>query len=180
MIYVIVIFNFFQTIMKWGTMFLVLLVSLGIMLQQTDAETAGKVNASPHTFTEEEKEAKEKKEKQNPHGFDGSRCNVLYSFTTPLHSPNGRQIVCGSGCTKAFGHQASADWGWGTLDTLRPRQNCRHFADDSFLNENVWIWLMISLKFLPNVRINNIPAWVQIMAWRRSGDEPLSEPMMVN
>ena len=28
--------------------------------------------------------------------------------------------------------------------------------------------------------INNIPALVQIMAWRRPGDKPLSEPMMVN
>ena len=27
--------------------------------------------------------------------------------------------------------------------------------------------------------INDIPALVQIMAWRRSGDKPLSEPMMV-
>ena len=27
--------------------------------------------------------------------------------------------------------------------------------------------------------INNIPALVQIMAWRRLGDKPLSEPMMV-
>ena len=27
--------------------------------------------------------------------------------------------------------------------------------------------------------INNIPALVQIMAWRRPGDKPLSEPMMV-
>ena len=28
--------------------------------------------------------------------------------------------------------------------------------------------------------INNIPALVQIMAWRRSGDKPSSEPMMVS
>ena len=28
--------------------------------------------------------------------------------------------------------------------------------------------------------INNIPALVQIMAWRRPGDKPLPEPMMVN
>ena len=27
--------------------------------------------------------------------------------------------------------------------------------------------------------INNIPAFVKIMAWRRPGDKPLSEPMMV-
>ena len=48
-----------------------------------------------------------------------------------------------------------------------------------FLNEYVWILLNISLKFVPKVRINNIPALDQIMAWRRPGDKPLSEPMMV-
>ena len=36
----------------------------------------------------------------------------------------------------------------------------------------------ISLKFVPRVPINNIPVLVQIMAWRRLGDKPLSEPMM--
>ena len=35
------------------------------------------------------------------------------------------------------------------------------------------------LKFIPQVSINNIPALVQIMAWCRSGNKPLSEPMMV-
>ena len=67
---------------------------------------------------------------------------------------------------------------------LRPRPNRRHFADDIFkcifLNENAWISLKISLKFVPKVRINNIPALVQMMAWRRPGDKPLSEPMMVS
>ena len=38
----------------------------------------------------------------------------------------------------------------------------------------------ISKKFVPNGPLNNIPALVQIMAWRRSGDKPLSEPMMVS
>ena len=37
---------------------------------------------------------------------------------------------------------------------------------------------MISLKFLPNGQINIISELVQIMAWRRRGDKPLSEPMM--
>ena len=32
----------------------------------------------------------------------------------------------------------------------------------------------------PRGPINNIPALVQIMAWRRSGDEPLYGPMMVS
>ena len=68
------------------------------------------------------------------------------------------------------------------LNTLRPRQNGRHFADDIFkcifLNEDVWISIKISLKFVPKGPINNIPALVQIMAWRRPGDKPLSEAMM--
>ena len=49
-----------------------------------------------------------------------------------------------------------------------------------FLNENARISLKISLKFVPNGQINNIPSLVQIMAWRRPGDKPLSEPMIVN
>ena len=40
--------------------------------------------------------------------------------------------------------------------------------------------LKISLKFVPKVRINNIPALIQIMAWRRRGDKPISEPMVVS
>ena len=71
-----------------------------------------------------------------------------------------------------------------TLNTLRPRQNGRPFPDDIFkcifLNDNIWISNKISLKFVPKGPINNIPALVQIMAWRRPGDKPLSEPMMVN
>ena len=70
------------------------------------------------------------------------------------------------------------------FNTLRPRQNGSHLPDDIFkyifLNENVWISLKISLKFVPRVPINNIPALVLIMAWRRPGDKPLSEPMMVS
>ena len=69
------------------------------------------------------------------------------------------------------------------FNTLRPRQNGRHFADDTFkrifMNENVRTSINISLKLVPKGLINNIPALVQIMAWRRSGDKPLSEPMMV-
>ena len=68
------------------------------------------------------------------------------------------------------------------VNTLRPRQNGRHFPDDIFkcifLNENVWISIKSSLKFVPKGPIDNIPALVQIVAWRRPGDKPLYEPMM--
>ena len=59
------------------------------------------------------------------------------------------------------------------LNSLRLRQDGHHFPDDdfkcNFLNENAWISIKISLN----------PALIQIMAWRRPGDKPLSEPMMV-
>ena len=69
------------------------------------------------------------------------------------------------------------------LYTLRLRQNGRHFADNTFkcifLNENIRILFEISLKFVPKGSIKNIPALVQIMAWRQPNKKPLSEPMMV-
>ena len=53
--------------------------------------------------------------------------------------------------------------------TLTTRQNGRHFAEDTFNrifeNENVRISINFSLKFVRG-QINNIPALVQIMAWR--------------
>ena len=47
-------------------------------------------------------------------------------------------------------------------ETLSPRQNGRHFPDDIFtcifLNENIRISNKISVNFVPNGPINNIPA----------------------
>ena len=55
-------------------------------------------------------------------------------------------------------------------------------ADDIFkcilLNENDRIPIQISLKFVPSSPIDNKPALVQVMAWRRTGDKPLPEPMV--
>ena len=69
------------------------------------------------------------------------------------------------------------------FNTLRPRQNGRHFPDDIFkcifFNESMWFFVEISLKFVPKGLINNIPELVQIMACRRPGDKPLSEPILV-
>ena len=47
-----------------------------------------------------------------------------------------------------------------------------------FVNKNVRIFIQISLKFVPNGPIDNKSALVQVMAWRRTGDKPLPEPMM--
>ena len=52
------------------------------------------------------------------------------------------------------------------INTLRPKRNGQHFADNIFkrifLNENAWISTKISLDFVPKGPINSVPALVQI------------------
>ena len=68
-------------------------------------------------------------------------------------------------------------------NSLRPRQNGRHFEDDIFkcifFNENCCILVNISLKYNRKGPIGDNPALVYIMAWHRTGDKTLSEPMIV-
>ena len=51
------------------------------------------------------------------------------------------------------------------LNTLRPKQNGRHFPADTFkcifLNEKFDILINISMTFVPKSSINNIPALFQ-------------------
>ena len=106
--------------------------------------------------------------------------SVLCSAKPPLNLGHGRKITPHKKWARLLAHTCAMI----SLNSLRARKNDRRFADDVFkcifLNENVWIPIKISLKFVPKGTINNIPALVQIMAWRRSGDKPLSEPMLVS
>ena len=56
-------------------------------------------------------------------------------------------------------------------------------ADDIFkcifVYQNGRISIQISLKLIPKIPIDNKPALVQVMAWRRTGDKPWPEPMMI-
>ena len=67
-----------------------------------------------------------------------------------------------------------------TFNSSPPEQNGRHCADDIFkhvfLNEND----PISLKIVPRGPIDNKSALVRVMAWHRTGDKPLSEPMLIH
>ena len=71
-----------------------------------------------------------------------------------------------------------------SVNTLKPRQNGRHFPDDIFkpiyLEENARISIQISLKFVPSGPVDNESALVQVMAWRRTGDRPLPESMLAH
>ena len=70
------------------------------------------------------------------------------------------------------------------IKTLRPRQNGHHFADDILwyisLNGNALISIKIPMTFVPKDPITTFPALFQIMAWRRTDDKPLYEPMLIN
>ena len=66
--------------------------------------------------------------------------------------------------------------------TWRPWQNGHHLADNIFriifLYENCWIFIQISLMFIPKGLINNKHILVEIMAWYRTDDKLLSELVM--
>ena len=68
------------------------------------------------------------------------------------------------------------------LQGIVQHQNGNHFTDDICrcisVNEKFCILIKISLKFVPKRQIDNNPALFQVMAWRRIGDKPLSEPML--
>ena len=51
-------------------------------------------------------------------------------------------------------------WGREKVDAISQTT----FLNSFFMNENIWISIQISLKFVPKASINNISAMVQIMA----------------
>ena len=71
---------------------------------------------------------------------------------------------------------------WVPINTLRPKQNGHHFADNIlkciFLNETLGILIKISLKFVPEDPIDNKSPLVQWMAWYLSSNRPLPEPVL--
>ena len=65
----------------------------------------------------------------------------------------------------------------------RGRDNMASILQRTFANvfscmTIVVIWFQFWVKWVPNDPISNKSSLVQIMAWRRTGDKPLSGPMM--
>ena len=62
-----------------------------------------------------------------------------------------------------------------TFNTLKPRWIGQDFEDDIFkrifFKENVWVLIIISLKFVSKCPINSIPALARIVALRGPGDD---------
>ena len=117
---------------------------------------------------------------------------VMYQYLTLVSSGhNGLKIKCVDAWKAVSRYDISSGFRliWGHVTTLVrshylifswtkwPPFRRRHFQVH-FCEWRVWIWIKIQLKFVPRGLINNIPALVQIMAWHRSGDKPLFEPML--
>ena len=85
------------------------------------------------------------------------------------------QIVYQKYVEISFSNFVLIHWGRDELVTL-----FRQYFKCIFLNENIWISINISLKFVHKGPTNNIPTLPQIMACRRLGEKPLSEPMMAS
>ena len=100
-----------------------------------------------------------------PHYWTHQPCISVFTGQTRMLVPLSRVLFCSN------------------FDTFRPTENGGHFPDDTFmcifLNENAWISIKISVQFIPKGPISKIPVLAQIMGWRRTGEKPLSEAMMV-
>ena len=99
-------------------------------------------------------------------------CNMKYFvFIIQCVNPYPLNLGCGH---HGFTWDTSLHYGWSgwcfyethfmrILNTLRPRQNGRRFADDTFkrifLNENAIISIKISLNVVPKGPINNNQHW---------------------
>ena len=114
--------------------------------------------------------------------------HVPWCMSESLIRGGGEKVpgIPGACATRNFAYLARGPWNYvwiQWINTLRLRRNCCNFADDIFkcifLNENMWVSLMMSLKFVSKIRINNIPALVQTMASHWPSDKPLSEPILM-
>ena len=56
---------------------------------------------------------------------------------------------------------------------------CRRHFQMHFLQRIIWVSYIFSLKYVPSCLTGNKSSLVPITAWSRTGDKPLSEPMMV-
>ena len=110
---------------------------------------------------------------------------LLLSFRVTLlalYPPYNRCIVSGKTCRTLVNRvlilQCSACSPVWKVNSSRKGQNVRHFADDTFKCIFVNEKFCILMTFVPKGKIDNNQALVWIMASRRIGDKPLSEPML--
>ena len=83
-----------------------------------------------------------------------------------------KQSPTGDG-QRVYRNAALTHWGQNKMDAI---------SQTTFWSAFSWMKkfeFRITLKFVPMAPINNNPRLVQVLAWRRPGDKPLSEPMMV-
>ena len=114
---------------------------------------------------------------KGPCGIKSSKLSAFRIWCLPCNFHKSKWtkkfgVVCH--LNQTFDHCIAGNWGRDKLPPFRSQHFQMHV-----LEWNVWNELTISLKFVSKVQNNNIPALVQIRAWCRSGDKPLSDSMMI-
>ena len=95
-------------------------------------------------------------------------CGLDYNMDTFVHAKY-FQVLLASLCRALFA-------GLTHLPLNKMAANLAHMFKRIFLNENGGISIQITLQSAPSP-IDNNPALVKVMAWRRTGERPLPEPM---
>ena len=85
--------------------------------------------------------------------------------------------------TEEGGWSLTLTAGYWVINTFRVETKWPTFKQTTFSTAysqwNNHIMIKISLKFVLDNVIHNMPSLIKIMAWRLAGDKPSSEPMMV-
>ena len=102
------------------------------------------------------------------------KCHFQYVFTTFLHLRLLNMYMTTDPVIYTWWASLLTHWGWDKMDAI---------SQTTFSSAFSWMKMFefrLKLTFVPKGPINDIPALVRIMAWRRPGDKPLSEPMLVS
>ena len=107
------------------------------------------------------------------------KCNTCHGDLHVITSHTGGCRVTISGTAHKRGRHDNDYF----TNSSPPGQKDRHFADDllTHLSVDGKFCILIkknSLKFVPTCPVDNKPVLAKVMAWRRTGDKPLTEPML--
>ena len=110
-----------------------------------------------------------------------SRCVIRYSLilqsrSIPWSSKLASWLKPNLAVLSQTGCQCLTHWGRDKMNNILQTTFSNVFSSMKMFEFR----LKFHWSLFPGGPINNIPALVRIMAWRRSGDKPLSGPMMVS
>ena len=173
-IYVLLCFGVFGT----GNCMILLLVNLEIWSQQNQA--------SPQKTNKQTNKKQKKKPNKLARWLCISKETITKGrghYTLRVRQTNFRVVLNSPMCVHdenaycSTPHSPLTHWGRDKMAAISQKTSCNAFSWMTVYEFRLrFHWSLI----VPKCTINNIPALVHIMAWRRIGEKPLSEPRPVD